>query len=824
MTMFLASARQWLRQNVWQPISALVDLFHWLPPLAAVIIFALLAYVGQIYELYYTYLEENRFLPILFAVVALTVLSVTLQATHYWLSRIREKVVFATHTRPNIGVDFRRFRRGVGWVLAFTPWFGFAVGLAVAGNGVIQRQNKLNAAMTLLSVPMNDQSLDLIWKVGISVIIIIVAGLVITTMIHVLRRSKILSAIAAALALSSIIFIAAVPYFYADSVSIYREIGPLAAMVTTMLFFYSIMALFAMLSQRSKYPALTVAIIAIAIGVVFQFSFANVMFTLFLIFGVFATLAAFARLWSTVGLTAFMSILALVACYRDLAEASVWNSDPNVAQAVATPHGSDNRTFANQRLNAVFEEWLAGRKAATGKFPVFIIAVEGGGIYAASAAGLFLAKLQDDVPDFSKHVFAISAVSGGAIGATIFQALVHTSVPPAQCPNRVVAMYAGNLQQEISCILQGDHFSPVVGAIIPDLVGEAWGRAQELEASFLESVAAVNPAAAARLKGPYLDHWSNLADPTKWSNDTGPALVLNTTSAETGYRVAFAPFALNPDGDNTLFSLSDADLTEEFSDPNQTGESVPLMFAAIASARFPVILPPYAISVKASGSSGPRHWWNLFSDIFDWVRPGAANNPSDRWNLVDGGYADNSGAATALDLYNSLAYELKDRQDVDLKLIVLTSDEPSPNFSKMVGTAYGDTVAPVEAVLSVRSGLANQAVTRACDYFKEQPTGAGEAQRPCATETSQSERPWHIKLIRLQDEAYGLALGWEISRSSFTVVSTFVGNSNYCKPVPQPISEDNLTEAQQQTLKTARAIANNSCVLLDVETALKSAN
>src|SRR5215467_7277200 len=93
-------------------------------------------------------------------------------------------------------------------------------------------------------------------------------------------------------------------------------------------------------------------------------------------------------------------------------------------------NGSDVAAVADR-----FKTWITQpqRSAARSKpYPVFIIAVEGGGIYAATAASLFLAKLQDANPDFAQHVFAISAVSGGAIGATIFQALAAAAAgaPP----------------------------------------------------------------------------------------------------------------------------------------------------------------------------------------------------------------------------------------------------------------------------------------------------------------------------------------------------------------------------------------------------------
>ena len=87
-----------------------------------------------------------------------------------------------------------------------------------------------------------------------------------------------------------------------------------------------------------------------------------------------------------------------------------------------------------------FDAWVRGRHDRppgegdpAKPYPAFIISAEGGGIYAAAAASLFLAKLQDDCPGFAQHVFAISGVSGGAIGATVFQA----HIPPSEQKDRV---------------------------------------------------------------------------------------------------------------------------------------------------------------------------------------------------------------------------------------------------------------------------------------------------------------------------------------------------------------------------------------------------
>jgi hypothetical protein len=242
------------------------------------------------------------------------------------------------------------------------------------------------------------------------------------------------------------------------------------------------------------------------------------------------------------------------------------------------------------------------------------------------------------------------------------------------------------------------------------------------------------------------------------------------------------------------------------------------MFAAIASARFPGILPPFAISLRPIESNKPRPWWDGAPFISKLLKRFPESDGGKRWNFVDGGYADNSGAATALGLYKALADQLKGRDDVDLKLILLTSDNPLPPFSSISGTIYSDTFAPIQAVLSVRAGLANQAVTRACDYFKQQPDAASQ-EPPCGEEKVQGARkPWKMKVIKLQDQAYGLALGWKISRSSFEIVSEFVSHTEYCKPIP----DDNHDE-QDQALYTAKAIAHNNCVLRDIEAALEPA-
>ena len=78
-----------------------------------------------------------------------------------------------------------------------------------------------------------------------------------------------------------------------------------------------------------------------------------------------------------------------------------------------------------------FQRWLAARKDRDQYdiYPVYLVAAEGGGIYAAYRAALFLTNLQDQCPRFGHHLFAVSAVSGGSLGASIYSALTKQVRP-----------------------------------------------------------------------------------------------------------------------------------------------------------------------------------------------------------------------------------------------------------------------------------------------------------------------------------------------------------------------------------------------------------
>src|SRR5439155_25053767 len=71
-------------------------------------------------------------------------------------------------------------------------------------------------------------------------------------------------------------------------------------------------------------------------------------------------------------------------------------------------------------LSRHFEKWIASRERARDpkrRYPVVIVAAEGGGIRAAYWTATLLAAIQEREPSFGRHGYAISCVSGGSVGA-----------------------------------------------------------------------------------------------------------------------------------------------------------------------------------------------------------------------------------------------------------------------------------------------------------------------------------------------------------------------------------------------------------------------
>jgi hypothetical protein len=318
--------------------------------------------------------------------------------------------------------------------------------------------------------------------------------------------------------------------------------------------------------------------------------------------------------------------------------------------------------------------------------------------------------------------------------------------------------------------MRGDHFSPVVGSIVPEIFGAPLSRSKALVASFDYSTSAQDAEAGKQLCAPFRDSWSPA--------DDAPALVLNSTWVETGFRVAFAPFDLHAT-DESLYSFSDVGMPDE--------DQANLMSAASVSARFPLIMPPFSVAMQSPDKANPK------------------SMDTKRWNFVDGAYSDNSGASTAIDIYRAI----KDTLNVDLHIILITSTNPAPNLddASINGTVFRDTVAPLDALMKVRSDLGDQAVARACTYIYASPGKERKSASVSVKETnaycvnqSWDEKGAPLQIVEIQDQTYGLALGWKISATTFAVVKWMLGTPDGCVgPDAAPANSDDQSAAGTET-------------------------
>lgn len=380
-----------------------------------------------------------------------------------------------------------------------------------------------------------------------------------------------------------------------------------------------------------------------------------------------------------------------------------------------------------------------------------IVAASGG----ASRAGFFTAsaigKLIDGADgvaagDMRKRLFAISSVSGSSVGAVMTVAALAASEDQHPCGDQEFwLLYQPKVTTWQSCLealMSGDFLTPVfAGLVFRDtlrfLGGLGWSdRATLIEQSwerhFRRSVKEQKPPSPrclGNLDCPFLTLRPREEDGrVEWL----PLLLLNGASVSTGqrivtstvdpwYRPGGACFRTPAGGDpekcpvldhaydfhwlvsdgvratgwlawlRRLLSLEDQTSSGELND-------VRLSTAAHNSARFPFVSPPGEVRNQA-------------------------NNVVDR--IVDGGYFENFGAQTALELANAM--RAIDPQLVPFVLIISNDPEiPTDDVLKAPDAGEGqfltDLSAPAKTILNTRAARGTLAVDAVVTVLSEDLT------------------------------------------------------------------------------------------------------
>jgi len=359
-----------------------------------------------------------------------------------------------------------------------------------------------------------------------------------------------------------------------------------------------------------------------------------------------------------------------------------------------------------------------------------IIAASGGasraGFYTASVIGKLVDKADGLPPqEFRKRLFAISSVSGSSVGAVMTVAALAASEGEQPC-NRdgFWLRYDPTVKDWRSCLealTSGDFLTPVfAGLVFRDTLrflgglasaGSGWrwsDRASLIEQSWerhfaasLQKPAAPAPGCLRNLDCPFLTlRPHEAADHVVWL----PLLLLNGTSVSTGQRIVTS--TIDPwywprkascprtpdDGDPKKCPVLDHAydfhwLISSGAKPQQSGAVQPtdelndvrLSTAAHSSARFPLISPPGEVRDQA-------------------------NNVADR--IVDGGYFENFGAQTALEV--ATAIRAVEPGLVPFVLIISNDPEiPTDDVLKTPDAADGsfltDVSAPASTIMNTRA-------------------------------------------------------------------------------------------------------------------------
>ncbi|BDU19344.1 hypothetical protein [Dyella sp. GSA-30] len=406
---------------------------------------------------------------------------------------------------------------------------------------------------------------------------------------------------------------------------------------------------------------------------------------------------------------------------------------PDVPPPDLRPHFAD---YANA--------WLSDRCPGHDPCPVVLVSAEGGGIRGAAWTALVLSRLTALIdaehpagqaePLLGRYLFAGSGVSGGSLGlATYVTMLRHAST-------------AASLEADSQRLLSHDYLAPTLANMMFVDFTQRWLPG----AWFNDRSRALTRAWERAAKAQHVDDFSEsfsamYMDANGQPNTRTPALFLNSTTVAEGRRFIQHPFY-------PMASPQAQPWTAAFDGSAWLDPRVPLSEVVLNSARFTYVSPAGTLQSTAPNAPLPS-----------------------RLQLVDGGYFENSGTTTLLEVMRQLRAVAKQRA-IALRFIVLhISNDPDMSdfidqhdksrFQPWFSTACpaseptpkdnesGEATAPLLALLDTRGARG--------EYARVQLKNALHASD---SDPAAGDMLWHFRLCHGN---YPIPLGWTISTPVF---------------------------------------------------------
>lgn len=435
-------------------------------------------------------------------------------------------------------------------------------------------------------------------------------------------------------------------------------------------------------------------------------------------------------------------------------------NDNHTVRSVENPTNAEVGGLIQDEFDAWWENRPPERVKAFKKqgrpFPVFVVAARGGGIYAAYQTAITLARLYDRCPAIVDHIFLVSSVSGGSVGAAAFKSAVQFMPAPNKTKCTDVGLNRpGTIETLLDQFFRNDFLSPLAAsALFPDFAQRflpypipAFDRARAFERALEVGWANATSGKSDALSQGILQG-RKVGD--------GPILFMNVTQAETGEQHVVAPT-------NDDIQWGRSGVNSAFGSITPFGEDIALSTAATLSSRFPLILPPASVALEAR-------------KLLLW--------PAIATRYVDGGYFENSGASTALNVIQWIEAErsakkirksgvhgikVKTFPEFIFKMIVLGH---SAYYSRLYegaqieANSFSELLTPVDAFMQTREVRGDQAVSRASTAL-DQPPNLGEEQ-------------WRLAQVNLNHRFFKFPLGWQLSSITRRLIAANIADAGVC--------------------------------------------
>jgi hypothetical protein len=304
--------------------------------------------------------------------------------------------------------------------------------------------------------------------------------------------------------------------------------------------------------------------------------------------------------------------------------ATVPNERPTVADAARAWHDQAKAAYAKAN--------------GDGPVPMLIVATAGGGIRAAYWTATILERLEKDLETeggVRPYLFAISGVSGGSVGAAAFEAALaqrdesNCKAGDAACPLATKFLSEDFLAPALASWV----FVDTPSSFLPDFGQD--DRGTTIEKS-------LEHASGELLARPFLSFFRYSATNYEQAHWWRPILLLNATHEETGRRIITGHVRIER---NVFLDSLDALYV--------LGKDVRASTAAHNSARFTYVSP--------AGDLGNR-----------------------KGSVIDGGYFENYGALSALELARAAKEALKDKAPGVKLVILMISSDPGLDKTRRV--------------------------------------------------------------------------------------------------------------------------------------------